>query len=79
MPEEVCKLVRDQDHNGEFFDSIENDENLLEGQICEESHQEDPMKIQTRHLMKMKCSYLPFHLMKTSRPLFLLHIKKRTW
>jgi hypothetical protein len=32
MPEEVCKLVRDQDQDGEIFDSIEDDEDLVEEQ-----------------------------------------------
>jgi hypothetical protein len=37
---EVCKHVRDQDHDGEFFDSIEDNEDLVEEQIHEESFQE---------------------------------------
>jgi hypothetical protein len=28
MPEEVCRLVRDQDQDGEFFDSIEEEDSL---------------------------------------------------
>jgi hypothetical protein len=45
--------------------------------IDEEKLEEDLMKkIWMRHMMKMK--YLLFHLMRTSRPLLLLHIKKRT-
>jgi hypothetical protein len=40
MPEEVCKLVRDQDQDGEFYDSIEDGEDLVEEQIHEESCQE---------------------------------------
>jgi hypothetical protein len=47
---------------------IDEDEEKLE----EDPDEEDLM----RHMMKMK--YLPFHLMRTSRPLLLLHIKKRT-
>jgi hypothetical protein len=29
MPEEVYKLIRDQDHDGELFDPIEDDKDLV--------------------------------------------------
>jgi hypothetical protein len=38
-PEEVYRLVKDQDQDGQFFYSIE-DEDLVEGKIHEESFQE---------------------------------------
>jgi hypothetical protein len=41
MPEEVYKIVRDQDQDCEFFDPIEDDEDLVEENIHEESFQED--------------------------------------
>jgi hypothetical protein len=40
MPEEVYKLVRDQDQDGEIFDSIEDDKDLVEEQIQEEMLEE---------------------------------------
>jgi hypothetical protein len=48
------------------------DETIDEEKLEEDPDEEDRM----RHMMKMK--YLLFHLMRTSRPLLLLHIKKRT-
>jgi hypothetical protein len=41
MPEEVYKLVRDQDQNGEFFYLSEYDKDLVEEHIHQESFQED--------------------------------------
>jgi hypothetical protein len=41
MPEELYKLVIDQDQEGEFFYPIEDDEDLAEENIHEESFQED--------------------------------------
>jgi hypothetical protein len=36
------------------------------------------LKIQMRHLIKMKSLYLHFHLLKTSKLMFLSRINKRT-
>jgi hypothetical protein len=54
MPEEVCKLVRDQDQDGEFFDSIEDDEDLIKEQIHEESCQEKEDLDEVQHPNEQK-------------------------
>jgi hypothetical protein len=41
MPEELYKLILDQDQDGEFFGPIEDDKDLAEELIHEESFQED--------------------------------------
>ena len=54
------------------------DEEMLEGQIYEEIYQEYPDEDLDEIVDEEEELILPFHLMKTSRLLFLLHIKKRT-
>jgi len=41
MPEELYKLILDQDQDGDFFGPIEDDKDLAEELIHEESFQED--------------------------------------
>jgi hypothetical protein len=54
MPEEVCKLVRDQDRDGEFFDYIEDDEALIKEQIHEERFQEKEYPNEVQHPNEQK-------------------------
>jgi hypothetical protein len=41
MPKEVYKLIRDQDQDGEFYDPIKDDEDLVKEQFHGESFQEE--------------------------------------
>ena len=72
MPEEVCRLVRDQDQDGEFFDSIEEEDSLKRRSMKKVSKRK-------KILMKMKHLHWPSPLMKTSIIIFLLYIKRGTW
>jgi hypothetical protein len=70
MPEEVCKLVRDQDQDGEFFDE---DEDLVKEKIHEESFQEEEDPDEVQHPDEQKdtlASMLPLDKDEVIQPCF---------
>jgi hypothetical protein len=79
MPEEVYKLIRDQDQDGEFSDPIKDDEDSIKEQIHGESFQEEEDLDKVQHPDEQKetlVSMFPFlKKMMSFYLVFLLHMK----